>query len=756
MKYFNSIILSVLLVLPQLVSAQQISESEAKNRALSFLTEQSIGKNGVQKVPVRRSISNLKMAYTSSSDDEPNYYVFNVGDNDGFIIASADERVEPILGYVDNGSFNSDNIPDNLKWWLNEYDNQINNIRFTDNTRGINDSQNNWADIEPLIKTKWGQGEPYNKYTPTYLFGEQCQTGCVATAMAQIIRYYEYPQSGQGYHSYQWIVSNDNIHPISVDFSQSHYDYSAMSDAFSYVTGIEAGNEISKLMYDCGVSVDMDYGPAGSGASIYSVPNALVSYFCYDNHTINLSRQLFSDTIWTQLIYNELANGRPLLYAGSNSSIILDSPYLVTSSHAFICDGYHQGFFHFNFGWDGVGDGFFKLSAINNDRLNYNSNQEAVLIYPHAEAGLPYPFSFEILNFSFEQSFYNKNEHLEAIFTGYNLYPFQQSFRVGCKMKNLSTGIVTIQSSLNEFKIEDNSTRQINDVFIETESLENGIYEVSPVFYDANGNLIQRWDNMYSYTMTIADSGITIIANQNSDTPADLVISSINVPKAFYKGHGVKIDVCIKNDGNREYFGPVYLNEIISSNTSRYYDVANVHIPANDSVRVTLSTNKLKASKEINLADGFKNKSVLNSIVEKEILSADVKLEGNQAEIVKNDNQNIAETNTNSKKKNRASAINGNSDEKNGAVFQAAAEARHRGLLLSVAPTMLSAKKPSTPLMVVHLLPLRPFMHLRLCYRHLIKQTMMPHILYPSRLSVLAISVIATITKHMLLCLQMM
>lgn len=597
MKYFNSIILSVLLVLPQLVSAQQISESEAKNKALSFLAEQSIGKMGVQKAPVRGSISNLKIAYTSQRDDETNYYVFNVGDNDGFIIASADERVEPILGYVDNGSFNSDNIPDNLKWWLNEYDNQINNIRFTNNTQGINDSQNNWADIEPLIKTKWGQGEPYNKYTPTYLFGEQCLTGCVATAMAQIIRFHEYPQCGQGYHSYQWMVMNNNSHPISVDFSQSHYDYSTMSDAYSYVTGIEAGNQISKLMYDCGVSVDMDYGPYESGASIYSVPNALVSYFCYDNHTINLSRQLFSDTIWTQLIYNELANGRPLIYSGLNRSLSAMENYVVESSaHAFICDGYHQGFFHFNFGWDGVGDGFFKLSAINNDRLNYNSDQQAIFIYPHAEAGLPYPFSFEILNFSFGQSFYHRNEQITATFTGKNLYPFQQSFRVGCKMKNLSTGIVTIQSSLNEFNIEDYSTQQINDVFIETESLENGIYEVSPVFYDASGSLIQRWDNKYSYTMTIADTGITIIANQNSDTLAHLIISSINVPKAFYKGHGVKIDACIKNDGNREYFGTVYLNEINSSNTSRYYDVANVHIPANDSVRVTLSTNETNIS----------------------------------------------------------------------------------------------------------------------------------------------------------------
>lgn len=569
------------------IQAQTVSPEAARAKALDFFN------NGAKNLPtengVRRAaprVRNVELAYTSEKDGKTCFYVYNNGENGGFVIVGGDEVAKEILAYVPQGHFDYEKAPDNVKWWLGEYDNQIEKANTNKTSYIISSSDNSLPTINPLLRTKWGQNYPYNKYCPVSWTSEKTPTGCVATAMAQIIRYHEYPMKGRGYHEYEWMnVQTPTI--LAVDYNQSVYDYAAMTDATFDLTGNGAEHQMSKLMFDCGVSVNMDYDMAGSGASIFPVPDALVTYFQYDNHTVLLDRGCFNESAWTQLVYNELANGRPVFYAGSNA-VLSGGNTVDNIGHAFVCDGYQDGYFHFNFGWNGNGDGFFKLNAICNNELDYNIGQYAVLIYPNSESQEPYPYAFDISYFTFPRTTYGREETLTAIINGSNLYHAPQTIQIGYRVENMSTGDIDIIQSARTYTISGNQSLQINDAGVEGNRFANGIYKLSLIYYDSNGNIVSRNTDRFSYTMSVSENSITLVANPNQDTPAQLEISSIDAPKAFYQGHGVKVNAYIKNAGNREFFGSLCLYELSATGTPQSYDVVNTHIPANDSVFVSL------------------------------------------------------------------------------------------------------------------------------------------------------------------------
>ena len=209
--------------------------------------------------------------------------------------------------------------------------------------------------LGPLVKTHWDQGDFYNDSCPG-----GSVTGCVATMMAQLMKYWAFPTHGQGSHSY---TSNYGL--LSVNFANATYKWSAMPYE---VTSPNA--EVAKLMYHCGVSVDMNYSPYGSGANTDMAASALQVYFKYANSTAAQQKSNFSSIQWEILIRANLINNRPVGYAGGN--------------HAFICDGFqYPDHFHFNFGWGGLSDGYFYLNNINPNN-NYSSGARAITgCYPN-------------------------------------------------------------------------------------------------------------------------------------------------------------------------------------------------------------------------------------------------------------------------------------------------------------------------------------------------------------------------------------
>ena len=264
---------------------------------------------------------------------DPAYYVFNTTNKDGFVIVSGDDRTESILGYADNGYFDENDIPLNVKAWLEFYENSI---RSLDDSQIVSIPQRTaHASIEPLIKTKWGQGRPYNLQCP--IEGENnCVTGCVATALAQVMYYHKWPASNseQIPSYYTSTVGTLEALPTTTfkwDLMKNKYKYDATGDSV---------DAVAELMRYCGQINEMNYTNNGSSAFIHC--DRLVTLFDYSNNMQNLNRSSFTNKQWEDIIYNDLANNLPVLYEGRNNN----------GGHQFICDGFDgNGLFHINWGW---------------------------------------------------------------------------------------------------------------------------------------------------------------------------------------------------------------------------------------------------------------------------------------------------------------------------------------------------------------------------------------------------------------------
>lgn len=313
---------------------------------------------------------------TASPSGTPAVYAFAPEKGHGYMFVSADDSAQPLLGYSVNGSLSGE-LPPQLEWWLSEYARQIdyNNSTLPGAVR-MPRVREGREPIEPMIKTTWDQGEPYYNQCP--MSGTQrTWTGCVATSMAQVMNYWRYPEKGQGSISYDAETLQKRL---SLNFSLRKFDWDNM--ALSYDNGTYStaqADAVAYLMKACGYAVKMDYGLDASGALGMLIGNAMVKYFNYDGNIDYRIRQCCSPMQWEELIYNNLKNVGPVLYGGGS---------MIGGGHSFICDGYDgNGYFHFNWGWSSMSDGYFSLDALNPYALGtgggtgggYNFSQDAVL-----------------------------------------------------------------------------------------------------------------------------------------------------------------------------------------------------------------------------------------------------------------------------------------------------------------------------------------------------------------------------------------
>lgn len=299
-------------------------------------------------------------------------YVFNVADDEGFVIVSNDDRTTPVLGYSTSGSIDPDNMPANMRAWLQGYADEIawmnkHNIQRAPQSANRRTGSSVKKAIDPLVKTKWDQGAPYNNMTPYYKKSgnnyyysasyqegyKHCATGCVATAMAQVMKYHEWPKNPTAsIPEYQW--NNIWLPAEETPLASTTFDWANMQNTYSGEYTEAQATAIATLMQYCGYSVEMDYGPE-SGSNTKNVADALKDYFNYNETTQFVSRSFYSYADWIELIYHELSQERPVVYGGSSSG----------GGHEFVCDGYQgEDYFHINWGWGGTSDNYFKLSAL--------------------------------------------------------------------------------------------------------------------------------------------------------------------------------------------------------------------------------------------------------------------------------------------------------------------------------------------------------------------------------------------------------
>ena len=353
--------------------ANPISREQALQNARDFFAAKgkTLPERSFRHAPVKNGVLTV----------EANYFVFNVGDDQGFVIAAGDDCVPAILGYADRGTFVGDSLPANVKWWLDGYSDAIGRLQASGQQAPRRAPTH--AAIPALLTCQWNQGYPYNIYCPQFFdTGETCVTGCVATAMAQIM-YYHRVRSVRSVQAdipgYTCRTNWENYGKMTVQGipKNSPIDWNDMTDTYDNASTDAAKRAVANLMKYCGVSVKMDYSPSASGASSSYVVTALKNYFGYDAGTHYVWRSSYSDDAWDELIYNELANGRPVHYSGQGSE----------GGHAFVCDGYDgDGYYHINWGWGGYCDANFLLSdltppgsGIGSDGGGFNDKQGAII-----------------------------------------------------------------------------------------------------------------------------------------------------------------------------------------------------------------------------------------------------------------------------------------------------------------------------------------------------------------------------------------
>ena len=370
--------------------------------------------NNFYTIQLKKASANFTLAYECTSqarstnknvqiDKKTYYYVFNNADQ-GFIIISGDDATYPVLGYSDSGSFDIKERADNFTKWMENYKKQIryvmeNNIQATAEIKlqwkkildGTVLEAKSTKTVSPLVTAQWSQSPYENADCPAdadagSYNGYHAVSGCPATAMAQIMNYWEYPTQGKGFHSY----NHDKYGTLSANFASTTYDWASMPDNLT-----SANSAVAELMYHCGVAVEMNYGPHSSGSYVIldytASPEqcseyAYKTYFDYDITIGGKMRENYTDSEWKQLLKNDLDAKQPIQYAGFGQG-----------GHTFVCDGYNASdYFHFNWGWGGTHDGYFLIDDLapgagetGAGAGSYNDGQQAIFGLKPADGSTP-------------------------------------------------------------------------------------------------------------------------------------------------------------------------------------------------------------------------------------------------------------------------------------------------------------------------------------------------------------------------------
>jgi hypothetical protein len=554
------------------VFAKPIDLNTAQKVGGSFLTKQSSGL-------ALKSYTELELVYsvTSSSglaksdeDVRTYFYVFNVGQQ-GFVVVSGDDDVVPILGYSDEGAFNPDAIAPGVRKWLEGYKNQIRYV-IENSLPATDEIKKQWSEflsgsdqgfsksmesVAPLAQAKWDQAPYVNDLCPfDATANERTVTGCVATAMAIIMKYWNYPSNGTGFHSY----NHSTYGTLSANFGSTTYDWSSMPNVVN-----SSNNAVALLMYHLGVSVNMSYGVSSTGGSSAYVINAqspiqncseyaLKNYFGYKSSMQGVQRVHYTPQQWMDLLKAELNASRPILYAGFGSG----------GGHAFVCDGYDSNnFFHFNWGWGGAYDGYFRLDALNPGGVGigggtggFNNGHQALIGIEPPETTGTGQFDLSLYDFVETSSsiiYYGQSFQVTTNIANFGTASFQGDYCAAIFDEELN--FIDFVSVLTGYTLESGFTYNNKLVF-----QNDGLFSMLPgdyyigVFYRPTGG---NWS-------IVSDNGDYInVAQLEVINPSDIELNSnivLTPGNILIQGEPASINLNIINDGINTFLGQYQVN----------------------------------------------------------------------------------------------------------------------------------------------------------------------------------------------------
>lgn len=524
------------------------------------------------------AIQDLKLVYTAQYDKAPCAYVFQSPER-GFVVTAADDIAPAVLGYSDHGEFA---VNDDIRYWLEEYGRQI-NWANSHSAQPLRIDDTDRQPIAPWLTSKWNQSAPYNLECPTYN-GEQCVTGCVATAMAQIMYFHKWPETGEGSNSYLSKTINQNI---SFDFGATTFDWANMLDTYP-----NSGNDataaqrtaVATLMKACGVSCEMDYTPNASGAQSYKAGMGLVNYLKYDRSVEYYERQYFSPSQWDEMIYERVAAG-PIYYSGANNS----------GGHAFVVDGYSSnGYFHLNWGWGGVSDGYFLLSAldpsmqgIGGSNAGYNFGQE-ILCNLKPAGDTPSEFAYQVVtgenDFTISTTSCKLGELVRIATPAYNN-------SLGT-LSEMGIGLLFTSSNGEDQFVQGVMAQNVDPFYGYNETsayipsdLAEGTYKVTYAWTDGNGSVkpvLVPYALRKSYTAAVVGNTISF----TPDDFIDVTLSDVQFTP-LYVGQMYQVTAKASNTNDSEFSDVVY-GLLVSDNQVVYVgDRAMLNVPANSTIDFT-------------------------------------------------------------------------------------------------------------------------------------------------------------------------
>lgn len=487
------------------------------------------------------------------------YYAFNL--EQGYVIVSGDDEMTELVGYAENGFFDAENVPPQMQLWLDGYAEYVAAVQSGKaKARKILLSDSPSVVVEPLVTTKWNQDAPFNNFAPEYTDDnnntQRCATGCAATAMAQIMKFHNWPEQGVGHYSYE----HQSFGTISSNFSEHVYDWTNMIDRYNNgeYSNMQA-DAVALLMKDCGVSLNMNYGPV-SGASIYSYYPAFKNYFRYSSRTVNRSGCETAE--FTKIITDELQEGRPIIYCGTGED----------GGHAFVVDGYDTNYFlHVNWGWGGYSDGYFDMNYMDPTGLGigggsgaFKWNQGIVLARPLKDGVEPYEFIQQLC-------FVPYDDVKGGIFCEQEM-PANKGDVVTILLRNtanlsgesffgsLNVGVFDDSGALvtmgNEERIENNNGELLEfqsgslysvdlPMTLNTAGIADGNYIVRAMS-KANGDVWRKFASTDCLNMTVADGKVYLSA----PTPNISMVGIGSYDTATYKGFSFNADVTVHNSSS--------------------------------------------------------------------------------------------------------------------------------------------------------------------------------------------------------------
>ena len=537
--------------------AKQIDESTARQVGQNFLLLQAnsnptIRNSSVELAYKAESANNHSL---SSSKTNTLLYVFNTGSK-GFVIVSGDDIITPILAYSNEENFNPDNMPTNVAKWMEAYKTEIRRIidlniepeiKTADEWHNLMSENNgnniarSTSTVNPLMQTTWNQSPYYNDLCPG-----GSVTGCVATAMAQIMKYWSYPVTGSGFHSY----NHANYGTLSANFGNSTYQWSSMPNNVT-----SSNNAVATLMYDVGVSVDMSYSPQVSGAWVIEnspAPQAcsqyaLKTYFGYKTSLSGVERVNYTDVQWLSLLKTELDASRPILYAGFGSG----------GGHCFVADGYDvNDFIHFNWGWGGAYDGYFHINSLDPSGTGtgggsggYNTGHQAVVgIEPPSGTQ---PLDMALYNFvtpSASTIYYGQSFDITSNIVNNSSVAFSGDYCAA--IFDASYNFIDFVQTLTGYSLQSGYAYTNNLVFSSSGlfSMLPGTYYTAIYYRPTGGNWVLVSNN----------GSYTNVAQIDVINPNDIELNSAMVltpGTTLTQGQSASVNLNIVNDGTTDFIG---------------------------------------------------------------------------------------------------------------------------------------------------------------------------------------------------------